>query len=335
MRPWCGRSVAVTVTVTVTVTLAAAGCGAPLRQARLTHEEPEHPEERAAAARQAARACSGGWGLLFPGLGQLCTGRTAEGSTLAALAAAELATGVTVAARSPQGLDHPGAAVPLVAFQELWILGYADAVLDAERARRLRYVPPESLGELALAPFNLHALRHPDVWGGILGTLALGIGVSVLAGERLDTGRHGEDANVFGRRLRPVLGYPLAGAVGAALFGHVAMAEEATFRGWLQSSLARSISPTGGWVVASLIFGGVHAVNAFLLPPEERARYLLVALPAITVVGGWFGLSYRWHDYSLIPPTAIHFWYDFLLTAVFFAADPQNSPLSARLSFPF
>ena len=119
------------------------------------------------------------------------------------------------------------------------------------------------------------------------------------------------------------------------LFEHVAIAEEALFRGLAQSSFARSGGETRGWVIASLLFGAAHSFNAFTLEGSERTDYLKYAVPYITVVGSYLGLSYRWNDYSLAPPVAIHFWYDFLLTATFFAMDPQRSPISARVTIPF
>jgi membrane protease YdiL (CAAX protease family) len=252
-----------------------------------------------------------------------------------ALGAAELGTGITVAASSPDGVEHPGAAIPLIAFQDLWVYGIVDAVLDRQRAAGVPYVPEETLGELAAAPFNPRVLKRADVWAGILGLTAAGVGLSVLSGEHLHTGHFGQSANLFGKQLRPPLGYPLAATVGAALFEQVAIAEETTFRGYIQSDLTRRTDPTTGWLVGSLIFGATHALNALALPGDQQVRYLAVAVPGITLVGSYLGLSYRWHGYSLAPPVALHFWYDFLLSAVFFVADPQHSPLSASVAMPF
>jgi membrane protease YdiL (CAAX protease family) len=313
----------------------AAGCAAPLSEARSSSDQPVRDREQAAEARLARARCGGGWSVLFPGAGQLCDGRTAEGASLMALGVAELGTGIGVAAVSPEGVEHPGAAVPLLAFQDLWVYGVVDVVLERQRAAHLPYVPEETLGELVAAPFNLRVLKQPDVWAGIAGLTAAGIGLSVLTGEHLHTGHFGESANLFGRQLRPPLGYPLAATVGAALFEQVAIAEETTFRGYIQSDLTRKTSPTTGWLVGSLIFGASHALNALLLPGDQQVRYLAIAVPGITLVGSYLGLSYRWHGYSLAPPVALHFWYDFLLSAVFFVADPQHSPLSASVAMPF
>jgi membrane protease YdiL (CAAX protease family) len=312
-----------------------AGCAPSLRQARTSSIEPERPREQETADRLSSASCGGGWSVLFPGAGQLCTGKRAEGATLMALGAVELGTGITVAASSPDGVEHPGAALPLLAFQDLWVYGIVDTVLDRQRAAHLLYVPEETLGELAAAPFNPRVLKQPDVWAGIIGLTAAGVGMSLLAGETLRTGHYGQPANLFGRQLRPPLGYPLAAAAGAALFEHVAIAEETTFRGYVQSELTRNTNPTAGWLVGSLIFGATHALNALVLPGDQQARYLAIAVPGITLVGSYLGLSYRWHGYSLAPPVALHFWYDFLLSAVFFVADPQHSPLSASVAMPF
>jgi membrane protease YdiL (CAAX protease family) len=319
----------------IAVVIALVGCATPLRQARTSSNEPEREREQESRRRLADAPCGGGWSVLFPGAGQLCYGKTREGTILMALGAAELGTGLAVAASQPKGFDHPGAAVPLLAFQDLWVYGVVDAVLDRQRAAGLRYVPEDTLGELAAAPFNPRVLAQPDVWAGVIGLTAAGVGLSLLAGEHLRTGHFGESPNVFGRELRPPLGYPLAGAVGVGLFEQVAIAEETTFRGYIQSELTRNTNPTVGWLVGSLIFGATHALNALVLPGDQQARYLAIAVPGITVVGSYLGLSYRWHGYSLAPPVALHFWYDFLLSAVFFAADPQHSPLSASVAIPF
>jgi membrane protease YdiL (CAAX protease family) len=178
-------------------------------------------------------------------------------------------------------------------------------------------------------------LKRPDVWAGVVGMLGVGVAASVLAGEKLRTGHYGEDPNVFGKPMRPLFGYPIASAVGLALFEHVVIAEEVTFRGWVQSSLTRSMGPTGGWLVGSLIFGSAHALNALVIEKDKREAYLTIGVPTITVIGSYLGLSYRWHDYSLLSPVALHFWYDFLISAVFFVADPTSSPISAGITLPF
>jgi membrane protease YdiL (CAAX protease family) len=254
---------------------------------------------------------------------------------IATLGAGELATGITVATANSQGLDNPGAALPLLVFQDTYLYSVVDVELDKLRAARLRYVPQDTLGELALAPFNLRVLGQPDVALGIIGLTAIGVGVSALVDESFDTTHAGERPNLFGHTFSRRVGYPLAGGVGIGVFEHVAIAEETMFRGAVQSALARSLGETNGWIWGSVVFGLAHATNALFLPADQRLAYLAIGVPFITVVGSYLGLSYRWHHYSLAPSVAEHFWYDFLESAVFFTLDPQHSPLSASIAIPF
>ncbi len=290
------------------------------------------------AERQRDARCSAQTALFFPGLGHVCQGRTAEAVAFTSLAAAELGTAVAVVVHRDEGLEglsHPAAALPLISLQNLWTYSYADAVFEEQRARQLPYVPQDTPAELALAPFNFAVLRHTDVWLGTLVATLFGVSVSLLAGPGTETEGLGRDPNVFGRTVDPRLGYPAAGAVGVGLFGHVAVGEESLFRGMLQSEMTRRTDPTTGWLAGSLVFGFAHAPNALALPSEDRTRYVLYGVPFITSVGSFLGLSYKAHDFSLAPPVAIHFWYNMLLSATFFALDPQGSPLSARVALPF
>jgi membrane protease YdiL (CAAX protease family) len=128
--------------------------------------------------------------------------------------------------------------------------------------------------------------------------------------------------------VNSAVGYPLAFGIGAALFEHVAIAEETAFRGVLQSTWTRSYGETRGWVYGSLAFGLVHSTNIFFMQSNQRATYLLAGVPFITLLGSYLGLVYRQSGYSLEQPVAIHFWYDFLIEAVSFVGDPRNSPLA-------
>jgi membrane protease YdiL (CAAX protease family) len=149
------------------------------------------------------------------------------------------------------------------------------------------------------------------------------------------TDRAGQDPTIFGHDIDGRVGYPLAFGIGSALFSHVAVAEETVFRGYIQSTLARSFGETAGWLVGSVIFGATHALNALLLPPEQRAKYLYIGVPVITLTGTWLGYAYKSSGYSLAPSVAVHFWYDLLLSATFFVLDPKGSPLAARVTIPF
>ncbi len=312
----------------------AGACGPPLRHARTDGFTGASAREREAWQRhKRGTPCSQSWGWLFPGLAQLCQGRPAEGGTLLALGVAEAGTAIAVGRR--EGIEHPGAALPLLAFQDLWLLGIFDGLRDEQLAALVPYTPQDTLGEMALAPFNWQVLRKPDVWIGILAMTAIGVGVSLLVDESGNTDHFGDDPNIFGRTMPPALGYPIAYGVGAGLFEHVAMAEEMAFRGVIQSGSARRYGETEGWLAASVLFGAAHIPNLWFIPEDQQTAYLLYGIPFITAIGSYLGLTYRWNHYSLAPPIAVHFWYDFLLTATFFAIDPTNSPISAKVTIPF
>jgi membrane protease YdiL (CAAX protease family) len=304
-----------------------------MRSARVTAEEPPSERETEARERVAASQCNVRVGTLLPGYVQLCRGRTGEGALLAGLGIAELGTGLVAGAAS--GFGTPAAGVPLLAFGDLVTASVMDAVLESQRAARLRFVPQESLSELARGPFSFEVLSRPSVWVGILGTLAAGVAVSRLIDGPISTQNFGHRPVLFGHTVNSVVGYPLAGAIGVGVFEHVAIAEETAFRGVFQSGWARSQGEDRGWVYGSLAFGLVHASNVLFMDSSQRLKYLAVGVPFITVLGSYLGLTYRYSDYSLAPPVAVHFWYDFLLEAIGFVTDPRNSPLALSWGMPF
>lgn len=311
--------------------LLCAACAPALRSARRSAGEPPSESELEAEAAVADRSCRTLVTALLPGLRQACQGRTIEGALLLGVGTAELATGIAVA--SKHSIEYPGAAVPLLAYSDLVLFHAFDGANEALRARRVPLVPQDTLGELLAAPWNPKVLGSVDVWAGILGTVAAGLAASAAL-EGFGS-RFGDRPRLFGRDQAPGVGYPLAAGIGAGLFAHVAIAEETVFRGYFQSALARRFGEQQGWLYGSAIFGLAHAPNALFVESGQRLRYLALGVPFITVLGGYLGLSYRWHGYGLAAPVAIHFWYDFLISAVAFAADPQRSPLAARIALPW
>jgi len=321
--------------IIIAVALMVVSCSRPIRHGRTSKNQAITTAEIEAQVVMRKPKCSTSLGLLFPGLAQMCTGRTGLGLALAAAGVAELGTMIAVMTNNDEGLSHAGAALPAVAFQDLWAFGYFEPIIKKQLARKELYVPPDSVADMIAAPFNIQVMKRPSVWLGIVGTLAAGIGVSLLVDESSNTDRLGNDPNLFGRTYDSRLGYPLAGAAFTALFSHVAVAEEIIFRGGVQSGLARSGGETKGWLIASAFFGAFHSLNAFALPEKDRVTYLTIGVPFITLIGGYLGWIYKESDYSLAPPIAVHFWYDFLLSATFFALDPVNSVLSAKLKLRF
>ncbi len=304
--------------------------GGPSRT-RLSATDPTSPAERQARYEVTHTRCSLAYAALFPGLGSLCAGRATEGSLVLALGLAELGTGLTVGLKDSFG--NPGAVLPLLAFGDLLTAGAIDTTLRLQRAARLPYVPPETLGEAFAAPFRPDVLSQPLVWGGILGTFALGLVYSELFEGGLTTRHAFERPNLFGKTVNTLPGMLAGGGIGVGLFTHVALAEELAFRGMVQSGLARSKGEEPGMVLGALVFGLFHSTNALFLPADQRVDYLVKGVPFITLVGGYLSYVYAKSGYALSPSIAVHFWYDFLISAASFALDPKNSPLSMQLAF--
>ena len=194
-----------------------------MKEARIIQDSPPNEGEIEARERIISHPCKVGRGLLLPGYMQMCRGRNGEGVVLAGLGIAELATGITAGVTS--GFDSAAAGVPLLALGDLVTASVMDAVLESQRAATLRFVPQESLSDLARAPFARDVLSRPAVWAGILGTFAAGIAVSRLIDGPINTQDFGHRPVLFGHELNSAVGYPLAGAIGIGLFEHVSIAE--------------------------------------------------------------------------------------------------------------
>lgn len=279
------------------------------------------------------------WSLLWPGLGQICSGQTTEGVLVASLAAVEagVATGTWIY-QARKGVEEPWqkpqVIVPLVGLQDLWVYGIAEALLDRHRRFGLQYAPRDSLADLLTSPFRPDVMTRPSVWGGILGSLGLALALS-YASAPFDPRVGQSDPVIFGRRFDAATGYPLAGVAGAALFTHVAIAEETVFRGVVQSSMARRFGEWPGFAIGSLVFGLTHLLNVVTIEPGNRRAYATRDVPFITAVGAYLGLAYKWDDYSLAGPVAVHFWYDLLLSMaqLVWSDDPQVFQVNLALPF--
>jgi membrane protease YdiL (CAAX protease family) len=315
-------------------TLLSSACATQLQSARLDESEPVMAREKSAEGAVSTHDCDHLYLRLLPGVPQLCLEQQSEGSTMLSLGVAELTTGVAVAI--DKNITNPGAALPLVAASDLLLYSATEFRLEQQRAQHLAFVPQDTFSELLSAPFNIDALSSPDVWMGIVGTVGLGLVASyILERSTFQSIGPGQNPNLFGLTVPSAAGYPIGAAIGVGTFDQVALAEETFFRGDLQSSLSRGLGETPGWLLASGLFGAAHAPNALLMSSGQRLPYLAIGVPFISLLGSYLGLTYRWHDYSLVAPVAVHFWYDFTVSAIEFFLQPQHSPLSASIKLPF
>lgn len=305
-----------------------------MHSARLSRDDPPFEREVESQQRVRSRSCGPRAGMLFPGIGELCNGRQREGAVMIGLGIAEL--GAFVAGGIKQGFGSTAALLPVLTFGDLLTASAMDAGLEVQRAAGLPYVPGESLTELAAAPFSGEVMGRPAVYAGIAGTVALSLLYGRLVDGPIATDSFRQRPRLFGRDVNSSWGYPAGLAIGVGVFEHVALAEETAFRGVLQSGLARRYGETEGLVFSSLIFGLVHSTNIFFIDNStDRIHYLLYDVPFITLLGGYLGYIYRDSGYSLAPSVAVHFWYDFLISAVGFVLDPKNSPLAFTTAAAF
>jgi membrane protease YdiL (CAAX protease family) len=113
----------------------------------------------------------------------------------------------------------------------------------------------------------------------------------------------------------------------------VGVGEEALFRGAVQPALCESLGLWPGWALTSVIFGGVHLFN-FLDQPDGWST-AAKALPFLTAVGSYLGLTAIKTGHNLETSVALHFWYDFLIGTVAFVADPDHQPFALKVGVPF
>jgi membrane protease YdiL (CAAX protease family) len=183
-------------------------------------------------------------------------------------------------------------------------------------------MPNDSLFDLTTAPFRFSVLKKPEVWGGLVGALAAGVGISYLA--------YSSNSPVTAQKFTTDTGLSPAIAL------PVGIGEESLFRGYLQSQLCEFFSPTTSIIVSSLAFGASHLPNALMLDPADRPRYFAVSIPFITALGGYMGwLTHKNH--SLKESVALHTWYDFVLFAASIWADRaagMRAPQHFSMSIP-
>ncbi len=273
---------------------------------------------------------------LLPGGGQFYLREPATGAAYmlgivgllgggAALLSGEVALeGGASSAKVPVGL------VLGIAAQNLWFYSIFDAYRDArvlrDDAGYSFRITRESLGELAIAPFDPRVLKSPWVWGGVPIALGLGLGFSYLVDkdsfDNARTIREVDKVNVLGHRFERGTGFLAGSAYFVSMFAPVGVGEEALFRGVIQSEMEERLGPTWGLVTASAIFGAVHTFNFLQNDPKAA----LVAVPLISVVGSSLGLAYQHTGHQLRTSVAMHFWYDTLLSMAAFALDPEHQP---------
>jgi membrane protease YdiL (CAAX protease family) len=265
------------------------------------------------------------------GLAYLVPAAALVGGGLALLSgqSASLDSGAT-SARAPVG-------IALATYgQNLWFYSIFDAYRDARVARGdTGYDIPitrETLDELVTAPFRPSVIKSPWVWAGVPAMLVAGIGISYLVDKSTSpappTIFDVKQVNVLGHNFSPGAGFAAGSGFYAALFATVGVGEESLFRGVIQTELEERWG-LAGVAVASALFGAAHVGNF------KDGRTAAIAIPTLAVLGSTLGMAYRTSGHKLATSTAMHFWYDTLLSLTAFAVDPQNQVFSVQFARPW
>jgi membrane protease YdiL (CAAX protease family) len=233
--------------------------------------------------------------VVFPGLGHAYLGDLKTAGGLIGT------TGLSIGAASAFHSDEVAFFTSLATASNTWLYGiyaaYRDVRIYNGQPGYSYQMPTDSFADLAYAPFNYKVLKKPEVWGGLLGSLALAVGIGYLA---FHDEIFPQSSHSLNRGFTPLVALP------------VGIGEESFFRGFLQSQLAESLTPWGGIAVSSLLFGASHIGNGMALEPGMQKGYYKFVLPFLTLAGvyeGW--LTYK--NGSLKSSVALHTWYDFVL----------------------
>jgi membrane protease YdiL (CAAX protease family) len=262
-----------------------------------------------------------GWSVvlsfLFPGLGHVYLDDMKMAGGLAVTGGAGL--GFAMNPHASESIQISS----LLTYQTIWSYGLYSAYRDARAyngpSSYTYRMPADDLTDLTTAPFSWKVMKKPEVWGGILGMLAIASGVSYLAFPG-DTSKPNEDHPRT--QISPILSVPIG------------VGEEALFRGFLQSALTESFDSWGGIALSSLAFGAAHIPNGLALQPENRWRYYSFTVPLLTAFGTYAGwLTYKNH--SLKESVALHTWYDMVLFAANSFATEANISGERHFVFTF
>jgi membrane protease YdiL (CAAX protease family) len=255
---------------------------------------------------------------LVPGLGHAYLGdwKTAGGL----MGGTGLGLGLAALSESHEAFQ----ATSLITVQATSFYGIYAAYRDARIYNgQLGYsykMPTDSLADLSSAPFRWSVIKKPEVWGGLIGSLALATAVGYF---------------FFPEKSEA----PAAAAISNPWFPIVALpigiGEESFFRGFLMPQFSEWTTPWGGIALSSVVFGAMHIPNAMGLEPEDRRSYYTASLPLITALGAYCGwLTHKNH--SLKESVALHTWYDFAIFAVSTFANQAmiKGPTGFSISIP-
>jgi len=176
----------------------------------------------------------------------------------------------------------------------------------------------EGLLSLSASPFKLRYLIKPWVWGPVL----LAGAAAYLGGNGNKSISNSNEIVLFDQPQSPTQATISYNVLQAYRYATVAAGEEMFFRGALQTELTENFSPAFALVTSSLLFGLWH------IPHNGFSGGV-----AATVGGFLLGYRYQRSNYDLGEVIALHFWLDWIVSAVEFFANPRSSQFVYRISW--
>ena len=289
----------------------------------------ETPARSPRPAREITKATL--WALL-PGGGHFYLGDPLTGTTYAALTGGLLLAGAEVSRRNEELDRDDELNVPSIVAEKVWEYSIFTTFREAAkqngvdlRAERFDDTPTSTL---LLAPFDPDQWLRPTVFGAaLLGLAGAGLNAA-LDDEPTNQWQDIDRAYMLGSDYDRENATWLYGASTLGISLGAGVAEEALFRGILQTILQDQWGNSAGLWAASGVFGAAHLVGG------DGGLNLGGALWA-TGAGAYLGWLYNHDDNRLAAPIAAHFWYDFMLIAGMWAFDPDDNPLGFDVKFQF
>jgi membrane protease YdiL (CAAX protease family) len=253
---------------------------------------------------------------ILPGLGHVYLGDMSTAGGLMGTTGLSMGVLFSPLAAEAATLQTTVATLQATSFYS-WYASYRDARILNGISSYSYQMPTDSLAQLTTASFNWRILKKPEVWGGLLGTLALGTAIVHFA---YPENAKITSASASSSHVMPWVALP------------VGLGEESFFRGFLQSALSETFNPLTGIILSSLLFGAAHIPNAQGLEKAERWRYYTFSLPLITGIGAYCGWLTN-KNHSLQESVALHTWYDFIIFSI--SALATETAATGRPGFAF
>jgi membrane protease YdiL (CAAX protease family) len=273
------------------------------------------------------------WTLLFPGATKFYQGDFAEGLTFSLLETGCIVTGLRFNKTLRNRSSSPYYNYPL--FLGLQLYQTEKMLLFHNQLDRFKQTSPDfrydniSEKELYLSPFKIKNILTP-ITGGMAGLAALFLGINHQYATK-----HFRDIRkmyVLDHYTERNKAMALYGTVSLAMSWGAGVSEEYAFRNYLMPILDYRYGRKKGLVISSLVFGSAHFSN-MLFSEHPNIVTTLLQVGEASLLGFFLGLDVQQRGYSIGPAVAAHTWYDFILMAGSFFADPESNIFGVNVQF--